>query len=480
MTGSIEKKDLVIVGGGPAGMAAAIEARRAGVKSVCILDEGISLGGQVYRRFGPGFTVSDQHDVGHEFRDGQTLIDETLASGADIRTSTVVWGIWDKRIAYVRDDVHAGTIEAGAIIIATGARDRPVAIPGWTLPGVITAGAAKTMVAIQRVLPGRRILMAGSGPLALAFSAQLQALGANIVEVAEAAPAPGPLSLARLAVEGDRQTMMDAARFRAKLMISRVPFSYSTIVVRVEGESEVQRAVVARVDREWRVLPGSERTIEVDTVVLGYGLESSSELSRLIGCKLRYDHQRGGWIPERDAELRTSVPGVFAAGDGSGVGGAKHAEAEGRVAGIAAAGDLGALGSAEVRSRIAALRARLTRMDRFLTTLNQLYLVGPGLFELATDETVICRCEERTVADLDALISDGVRDPNIVRALSRIGMGRCQGRNCASNVAAAIARRSNCPCELVAPLSVRPPVKPVPVAALAEERHQGQSETVTS
>jgi thioredoxin reductase len=480
MTGSIENKDLVIIGGGPAGMAAAIEARRAGVKSVCILDEGVSLGGQVYRRFGPGFTVTNRHDAGHEFRDGQTLIDETLASGADIRTSTIVWGVWDKRIAYVRNDVHAGSIEADAIIIATGARDRPVAIPGWTLPGVITAGAAKTMVAIQRVLPGRRILMAGSGPLALAFSAQLQALGANIVEVAEAAPAPGPLSLARLAVEGDRQTMMDAVRYRAKLMISRVPFSYSTIVVRVEGEGEVQRAVVARVDREWRVLPGSERTIEADTMVLGYGLESSSELLRLIGCKLRYDRQRGGWLPERDAELKTSVPGVFAAGDGSGIGGAKHAEAEGRFAGIAAAKDLGSLGSGEASSRLAAVRARLTRMDRFLTTLNQLYLVGPGLFELATAETVICRCEERTVADLDALISDGVRDPNVVRALSRIGMGRCQGRNCASNVAAAIARRANCPPELVAPLSVRPPIKPVPVAALAEERHQGESETVTS
>jgi hypothetical protein len=166
------------------------------------------------------------------------------------------------------------------------------------------------MVAIQRVLPGRRILMAGSGPLALAFSAQLQALGANIVEVAEAAPAPRPLSLAKLFMEGDLQTMMDAAGYRAKLMISGVPFSYSTIIVRVEGSDEVQRSVLARVDRDWRVIPGSERTVDVDTVVLGYGLESSSELSRLIGCKLRYDRQRGGWIPERDAELRTSVPGA--------------------------------------------------------------------------------------------------------------------------------------------------------------------------
>jgi hypothetical protein len=112
--------------------------------------------------------------------------------------------------------------------------------------------------------------------------------------------------------------------------------------------------------------------------------------------------------------------------------------------------------------------------------MNRLYLVGPGLFELATPDTVICRCEERSLADLEALIADGVGDPNIVRALSRIGMGRCQGRNCASNVAAAIARRTGRAIEQIVPLSVRPPVKPVPMAALADERHQGEAETLTS
>jgi len=480
MTDVVDTKDLVIVGGGPCGMAAAIEARRAGVKSVVILDEGLSLGGQVYRRFGPGFTVTDPRAAGHEFRDGQALIEETLASGIDIRTGSVVWGIWDKRLAYVRDGVSTETIEAGAIILATGARDRPVAFPGWTLPGVITAGAAKTMVAIQRVLPGKRILMVGSGPLALAFSAQLKALGANIVEVAEAARSPSPLSLAKLVIDGNPSTMMDAARYRTRLMTSGVPFSYSTIIVRVEGAGEVERAVVARVDSDWRVIPGSERAIEVDTVLVGYGLESSSELARLIGCKLYFDRQCGGWLPERDGFLRTSKTGVFAAGDGSGIGGAKHAEMEGRVAGIAAAADLGALKDDEARARIALAQGRLSRMDRFLATINRLYLVGPGLFELATPETVICRCEERSMGDLETLIADGTGDPNIVRALSRIGMGRCQGRNCASNVAATIARRTGRAIEEIAPLSVRAPVKPVPVAALAEERHQGHSATVTS
>ena len=470
--------DLVIVGGGPAGMTAAIEARRAGVKSVCILDEGIAPGGQIFRRYGPGFSVTDAQAAGHEYEDGQALIENARASGAEIRSSTVVWGIWDKRIAYVSDDATSGTIDAKAIIIATGARDRPVAFPGWTMPGVFTAGAAKTLVAIQRVLPGKRILMAGSGPLALAFSAQLREYRANIVEVVEAAPRPGALALAKLAIEGDPAILRDAAKYRTQLFFGRVPFSYSTIIVRVEGRREVERAVVAKVDRDWRVVPGTERTIEVDTVLLGYGLESSAELSRLLGCQQHFSRSFGGWLPVKDEFMRTSVPGVFAAGDGSGVGGAKHAIEEGRVAGIIAARDLGAIAEHEATIRAAKSLGRLRRMNRFLKTLNEIYAVGPGLYELATPETIICRCEERTASELDAIIDDGVGDPNVLRALSRIGMGRCQGRNCASHVAAAIARKTGRAVEDIVPPTARPPIKPVSVAAIAEERSQHDSEVV--
>ena len=274
--------------------------------------------------------------------------------------------------------------------------------------------------------------------------------------------------------------MMHAARYRSRLMTRAVPFSYSTIILRVEGREQVERAVVARVGSDWRIVPGTERTIEVDTVLVGYGLESSSELARLIGCKLWFDRQRGGWLPVRDDALRTSKLGVFAAGDGSGIGGAKHAEIEGRLAGVAAAAELGALGEKEAHTHLAGARRRLSRMDRFLTTMNRLYLVGPGLFELATPETVICRCEERSLADLEALVAEGISDPNIVRALSRIGMGRCQGRNCASTVAAILARRTGCAVDHIAPLSVRPPVKPVPISAIAQQRNQDRSETLVS
>ena len=475
-----EQADLLIIGGGPAGLTAAIEARKAGVASVVVLDENIAPGGQIFRRYGPGFSVTDAHAAGHEYRDGQALIDQARASGADIRSETLVWGAWDRSFAYLSGEKVSGVIDARAIIIATGARDRAVAFPGWTMPGVITAGAAKTMVAIQRVLPGRRILMAGSGPLALAFSAQLREYGANIVEVTEAAPAPSLLDYAQLALNGEPSVLMDAARYRAQLMLDRVPLSYATIIVRVEGKAEVERAVVAKVDRDWRVIPGTERTIEVDTVVVGYGLESNSEMSRLLNCDQRFDRTAGGWLPVKDDRMLTSVPGVYAAGDGSGVGGSRSALQQGRIAGIAAAAELGAITPSDAENRLREPSGRLARVNRFVGVLNRIYAVGPGLYEFATPETLVCRCEERTQSDLEAMIAEGSRDVNTIRARNRIGMGRCQGRNCASHVAATIARHTGAEMSAISPPTARPPLKPIPVAAIAEQREQHEAEIQVS
>jgi thioredoxin reductase len=472
MVATVESAELVIVGGGPAGLAAAIEARSLGV-SACLLEERPRLGGQIYKQFAAGFSVVGPRYLGRDHREGSRLIHAVEGSGADIRTSSVVWGIWDNRVAYVQDDRDAGVIDARCIILASGAFDRPVPFPGWTLPGVMMAGGTKALVQTQRVLPGRRILVAGSGPLILALSAELLGLGASLASVLEAAPRPSVARMLRLLVRshGNEVLLVDAVRYWTRLLGHRVPLRYSSMIVRADGDGQVQRAVVARVDRDWRVVPGTETEMAVDTICLGYGFQASSELSRLCGCRQRYDEDNGGYVPVRDEWMRTSVPRVLSVGDGSGVGGSRIAIEEGTLAGIGAALDLGRITPDQARIRARPHRRRLRLMRSFREVLDEIYRVGPGIYELADAATIVCRCEDVTAGDLEgAIVEEMVDDPNVAKGVTRAGMGLCQGRYCARQIAAIIARHSGASIDQVEPATVRPPVKPVPIGAIAEER----------
>ena len=347
------------------------------------------------------------------------------------------------------------------VLLAPGAHDRPVAFPGWTLPGVLTAGAAQTIAKVHRVAPGERLLFAGSGPLALAFPAQLQHYGVNVVGALEAGPAPGAADVLRLAAAapGNVPLLRDALRYRAELLRGRVRLRYRRIVVRAEGRGRVERVVHAAVDRDWRVLAGSEEAVEVDTLCLGYGFFPSVELIRAAGCELRYDEDLGGPVAVVDRWQRTTVPGISAAGDGAGVRGSYVAEDEGRLA---------ALGLVEDETRAAPIRRRLERKRRFQRALTRMYRVGPGIYELTTPDTVVCRCEEVVRAELDPAI-DATPDINVVKAFTRVTMGLCQGRNCQRQVAALIAARHGRSIADLPVATAREPVRPVPLAAIADD-----------
>jgi NAD(P)H-nitrite reductase large subunit len=270
-----------------------------------------------------------------------------------------------------------------------------------------------------------------------------------------------------LAARGNVGLLRDAVSYRAQLLRARIPLRYRRIVVRAEGEGRVESVTHAAVDADWRVVPGSEETVAVDTLCLGYGFTPSIELPRLAGCAFRHDEDRGGLCVVVDAWMRTSVPGVLAAGDGTGVEGSSVAEDEGRLAAIGAALELGKLAPHEAERAAAPVRKRLRQKRAFGAALKRMHRIGPGVFELAALDTVVCRCEEVRRAALDDAIAAS-RDVNVVKSLTRAGMGLCQGRNCQRQIAASLAARHGLRLGDVEPATPRFPARPVALGAIAK------------
>ncbi|MBA3347658.1 MAG: FAD-dependent oxidoreductase, partial [Actinobacteria bacterium] len=434
-----------------------------------LVDERPTFGGQIFKQPGPGFRVTDPAAVGRDYVRGRELIVAAERAGAKLLPRTSAVSIRGTTLVLVEDGERARTAEAQRVLIAPGAHDRPVAFPGWTLPGVLTAGGAQTLVKTQRVLPGERIVFAGSGPLALAFPAQLRGYGANVELVLEAGPAPGLRDVLRLlaASRGNTSLLRDAVAYRSRLIRDRVPFRYRRIVVRAEGDGRVEEVVHAATDREWHPLPGTEERTSADTLCVGYGFFPSVELLRLAGCDFSYDEDLGGPIVIRDEWMRTTAPGISAAGDGTGVAGSYVAIDEGRLAALGIALDLERLTPDAAAARARPLRLALARKEAFRRALGRMYAVGPGIYELGTPETVVCRCEEVTAAALESAL-DATSDVNVVKSLTRAGMGLCQGRNCQRQIVATLANRHGGTIESLPVATARPPVRPVPIGAVAD------------
>lgn len=459
---AVERHEVVVVGAGPAGIRAAVEARAAGA-DVLVLDEAPRPGGQIYRQLPPEIRPEPHDPLGSARKKSRPLLADLARAGVSVRSGVEVWGVLPERVLLAHQHERAMVIEAGALVLATGAYDRPAAMPGWTLPGVVTAGGVTALVKAQRVLPGRRVLLAGTGPLLLAAATALVHGGARVVGIAEAASRRALLGLLRRpGIVGQTLEVMRA--------LWRTPIWPRHGLVRIEGEEEVERAVVARLDEAWRPVAGTERAIDADTVVLGYGLVPSPELADLAGCALAYVAGRGGWVPVVDPArlMATSSPGVFVAGDGSGVAGADVAEGEGRLAGLGAAQHVGRLGDAEVRRRAASVHETLRRFAAFRRILEGILAPRPGLYELATEDTIVCRCEEVPAGEIRAAIEEGARQVTEVRAVTRAGMGLCQGRLCVPTVCGLLGRWGGVSPETAGRLPPRLPARPVPVPVLAD------------
>ena len=341
---TVQTTEFAIVGAGPAGLSAAIEAAGAGAR-VLLIDENAKAGGQLFKQIHKFFGSKDHYAGTRGIDIGTKLLSDVQALGVEVMLDTVVWGIFANRTLAVIRDRQNLRVHAESICLATGASENALAFPGWTLPGVMGAGAIQTLINIQRVLPGRRVLMVGSGNVGLIVSYQLLQAGAQVVAVVEALPKVGGYGV-----------------HASKLRRHGVPILTCTTIREATGKDKVEKATTVTLDAQWRQVPGTEQEYDVDAICLALGLTPLSELAWMAGCEFTYIPQLGGHVPIHDDNMQTTVPGLYVAGDLAGIEEASTAMEEGKLAGIAAAEALGRLSAEEARLRKEAVFKRLDEL----------------------------------------------------------------------------------------------------------------------
>lgn len=424
---------IVVIGGGPAGLAAANEIAKVG-EQVVLIDGASHLGGQYWRGVSTPLIEAVQR-----------------SPRVKVMSNTSVWNVTADENGFTIRVLTAGVesqIRTTKVVIATGAHDRVLPFPGWDLPGVMTAGGAQALLKGQRTAFANRVIVAGSGPFLLPVAAGLIDVGVDVVELAEAR---SPLRWARhpRAVVGNPSRIVEALRYRSTITSSGTWISFGTRVVEARGNGRVEE-----VDLLSR---GEIRTVVVDGLAVGWGF--TPDLSVAMGLGITPSMTvHGEMVIEVDSRHATTLPGVFAAGEITGVGGFRLALIEGAIAGRAAVGQSIGWG----------LRERRAHYRSFARALSDVYAIDSRWQDLITDDTVICRCEEVTMGTIRSTITDlGASDPRSLKLLARTGMGMCQGRICGQAVAEIVARECGRDVRATDLLAHRPVITPIPLGTLA-------------
>lgn len=456
MTDSV---DLLVVGAGPAGMAAAATGAECGL-SVRLLDEQPVPGGQIYRNIEAAGDSRLGEILGEDYRAGERLARGLRESSVDYRPGTTVWRVdGDGRVAWT-DGTRARLTQAGRIVAATGAMERPVPIPGWTLPGVMGAGAAQVLLKTAGMVPEGPVVIAGSGPLLFLVAAQLAAAGADIAAVIETTRFGDYLRAARHLPAALRagdylrkgQALIGAVRARG------IPIHSAAQGIRALGTDRVTAVSFAA--------HHVEREIGAATLLLHQGVVPSVQITRQAGAEHEWCALQRYWRPVVDKWGATSVTTLAVAGDGAGILGGEAAAEAGRIAALDAAFRAEKIDAGERDARAAPHRRELARVAAIRPLLDTLY---PPTAEILTpaDEVMVCRCEEITAGQVRESVALGATGPNQLKAYTRCGMGPCQGRMCGLTVSEIIAAARGVPIEEIGYYRIRPPLKPVTLGELA-------------
>jgi NADPH-dependent 2,4-dienoyl-CoA reductase/sulfur reductase-like enzyme len=459
----LETRDFVVIGSGPAGLSAAVTAAAAGVE-VTVIGEDHQVGGQIFRQISPPLRFEHSSVDRQNQRVFKRLEKDWAESNVQFLNRAVVWGFFgDNAIAF--DNPKRSILKAKRLLISEGAYETPVAFPGWTLPGVMTLGGAQTLLKGQGVVPKGTIVIAGTGPLLYYTASQLLNNGAEVTGLIEAS------SFAQVA--GWTRKLWRAPgvlgkglKYMAIIKRHRVPIYYNTVVKEAIGGEALEEIACARADKLWKPQPGTEKRLKADILCLNFGFTPSTHLSHMAKCKHICDPQIRGWRPVLGPRFETTQPGIFVGGDCTGIGGVEMAVLEGRIAGTEIARQLGAIRESEAARSLAKVTKSLESHRWYQRFLKRIYAFRPGLLDLMTDRTLVCRCEEVDFKTISEFIQNGSHHVEQIKRLSRVGMGRCQGRFCYPTIIGMLAKILPASELESEDFSARLPSKPLPLKVL--------------
>ncbi len=454
--------DLIVIGAGPAGLSAATRAARSGL-SVLLLDEQPMPGGQIWRSVehaagGPVGAI-----LGAEYKSGAQRVEAFRASGALYEAGARVWQIEPGWNVFTSRGGEARCLKSKRVLLATGAQERPAPFPGWTTPGVMTVGAAQILLKSSGEIPKDPVWVAGSGPLPLLYIAQLLRAGGNVAGWLVTTPAGATrraLPHSVRALTGWRDLMKGIGWMR-ELREARILLEKGVTDLRaVPGANERLEYI------EYAKASGHKARVPARLLFVHEGLVPSIHMTQALGCKHEWRVDQQCLAPWTDAWARTNVEGIYAAGDGSGIGGAAAAATKGELSALAIAMDAGAITAAEAEGLARPLRKRLETELATRGLLDSIYRPRNDIF-FPADETIVCRCEELTAGQVRAAAASGSASPDHVKSVTRAGMGPCQGRQCGYTVAHIIASVHNKPVAEIGFYRIRPPLKPLTLGELA-------------
>lgn len=452
--------DLLIVGAGPAGMAAAVTARQHGL-SVRVVDDQPAPGGQIWRAVETVAATPRLARLGEAYRAGVDRAAAFRACGALYEPQAQLWQIEPGFRAFLTREGRARSVTAEAIILSTGAQERPVPFPGWTLPGVLTVGAAQILLKTADSVPDKPVWIAGCGPLPLLYMTQLLAAGGRIAGFLDTTPRGRLGPALRHLPQGIAQfgDLLKGLSWSLALKRAGFPIIRHVAELRAEGDGRLESL-------RYRSQDGREAQVAAEVLLVHEGVVPNIHAALALGCAMQWNAGQHCQVPVLDAWGETTQAKIFVAGDGAGIGGAEAAEPRGRLAALRAASKLGRLdeGAAEATARTE--RATLARALAIRPFLDALYAPRPQVFAPA-DETLVCRCEEVTAGELRSRAAQGRPGPNQLKAFTRAGMGPCQGRQCGYTMAHIVAAVQDRPVEQVGFYRIRPPLKPVTLGELA-------------